>query len=142
MHHELKIWPQYYARVAEGSKTFEVRNNDRGYQMGDTVTLKEFDPNETRKPFQYTGKELTFRIGYVLPIDGDRVVFGLLSLCQVEFPGADLSYRAFAEICSMPMSAEDGWNQCYAWMQQHLGVYSKAPFSLKPLEDVEDDIPY
>lgn len=91
MKHELKIWPQYFCRVADGSKTFEVRNNDRGFQPGDTVVLREWDPTLERKteehplgrdeweaPRGYTCNSLEFKIGYVLPIDGDRVVFSLL----------------------------------------------------------------
>lgn len=99
MKHELKIWPQYYCRVADGSKTFEIRKNDRGYQPGDEVVLREYDPTPIEKPGSdpalfaltslsprthlaetgYTNSNpLTFKIGYVLPIDGDRVVFSLL----------------------------------------------------------------
>jgi hypothetical protein len=91
MKHYLKIWPQYYCRVADGSKTFEVRKNDRGFQPGDEVVLKEFDPDkekyyDTDYDAGYTTKghytqsvELIFKIGYVLPIDAERVVFSLLS---------------------------------------------------------------
>lgn len=39
MHHDLKIDLPYYMAVIRGEKTFEIRNNDRGYQKGDTVTL-------------------------------------------------------------------------------------------------------
>lgn len=89
MHHDLKIEPQYYCRVADGSKTFEVRKNDRGFQPGDTVLLKEWDPTviyDDTDPMGdsmgtvkcYTGKEMRFKIGYVLPIDAERVVFSLL----------------------------------------------------------------
>lgn len=82
MKHELKIWPQYYCRVADGSKTFEVRENDRGFQPGDEVVLREFNPNQLKdyENIGYTGKSLNFKIGYVLPIDDKRVVFSLLSL--------------------------------------------------------------
>lgn len=91
MEHELKIWPQYYQRVADGSKTFEVRKNDRGFQPGDTVALREFDPEYKGYDSdefstwsingRYTGKPaLKFKVGYVLPIDADRVVFSLLPL--------------------------------------------------------------
>lgn len=91
MEHELKIWPQYYSRVADGTKTFEVRKNDRGFQPGDTVRLREFDPQhegyecdeyESWKVVgRFTDKPvLKFKIGYVLPIDADRVVFSLLPL--------------------------------------------------------------
>ncbi len=84
MKHDLKIWPQFFQPVAEGTKTFEVRENDRGYQPGDIVTLREYDPelcNGGRGvlvPRGYTGKDLTFKIGYVLPIAGGVVVFSLL----------------------------------------------------------------
>lgn len=40
MHHVIKIEQQYLDAIVEGSKTFEIRLNDRGYQKGDTVTLK------------------------------------------------------------------------------------------------------
>lgn len=89
MKHELKIWPQYYCRVADGSKTFEVRKNDRGFQPGDSVELREWDPNKDcgddpmggsmgRGDYTYS-KTLEFKIGYVLPIDDERVVFSLLT---------------------------------------------------------------
>ena len=75
--HELKIWPKYYARVNAGTKTFEVRNNDRDFQAGDTVLLDEWNPESKC----YTDNEtLEFKIGYVLPIEGEKVVFSLLSL--------------------------------------------------------------
>lgn len=90
MIHELKIWPQYYCRVADGSKTFELRNNDRGFQVGDEVVLREYNPNThledvgigwREEVIGYTGsKSLRFKIGYVLPIDDKRVVFSLLPL--------------------------------------------------------------
>lgn len=88
MIHELKTWPQYFCRVADGSKTFEVRKNDRGFQQGDEVLLREWNP-KTELTDAYTGwsedvigytdaKPLRFKIGYVFPIDAERVVFSLL----------------------------------------------------------------
>lgn len=44
--HELKIHPMYFNRVAEGVKTFEIRKNDRDYQVGDTLLLREYDPEK------------------------------------------------------------------------------------------------
>ncbi len=95
MTHELKIWPQYYCRVADGSKTFEVRKNDRGFQPGDTVVLKEFDPNKqidldkrhgypgmTNYGYEYgdytSSPYLYFKVGFVFPIENNKVVFSLL----------------------------------------------------------------
>jgi len=37
MNHELKIEQKYFIRINEGSKTFEIRKNDRDYQVGDTI---------------------------------------------------------------------------------------------------------
>lgn len=90
MHHNLKIQPQYFCHVADGSKTFEIRENDRGFQPGDTVNLREWSPELVSKKFPdargvyyeelkgYSGKSLNFKIGYVFPIDDKRVVFSLL----------------------------------------------------------------
>lgn len=94
MKHELKIWPQYFKPVIDGLKTFEVRKNDRGFQAGDIVSLQEWDPELVTTivdstpmgdeleaaPRGYTGRGCTRKIGYVLPIDADRVVFSILVL--------------------------------------------------------------
>lgn len=84
MRHDLKIWPEYYAAVTNGTKTFEARTNDRDYQQGDYVILREWNPEpETYpepKPIGHTGKWLEFKIGYVLTIDAERVVFSLLAI--------------------------------------------------------------
>lgn len=42
--HELKCWPEYFARIGTGQKTFEIRRNDRDFQVGDILILKEYDP--------------------------------------------------------------------------------------------------
>ena len=42
--HELKSWPEFFNSVMDGSKTFEIRNNDRHFQVGDRLILKEFEP--------------------------------------------------------------------------------------------------
>lgn len=83
--HELKIWPQFYARVADGSKTFEIRDNDRSFQTGDKVILREWDPKPINPtdamPVGFTGNPaLEFKIGYVHLLGGDKVVFSLLPM--------------------------------------------------------------
>jgi hypothetical protein len=42
--HELKAWPSYFVAVKNGLKTFEIRNNDRDFKVGDILVLKEFVP--------------------------------------------------------------------------------------------------
>lgn len=85
MDHELKIWPEFYKRVADGSKTFEVRDNDREFQCGDTVTLKEWDPkplpgHKGAKGYVVDSKPLKFKIGFIYNLSSSRVVFSLLPL--------------------------------------------------------------
>ena len=60
--HELKIWPGCFAAVKAGSKPFDVRENDRNFQVGDMLTLREFEPASE----QYTGKSITRWVSYVL----------------------------------------------------------------------------
>ena len=87
MNHDLKIWPKFYQRVKDGSKTFEVRNNDRSFQMGDTVTLREWDPEPINStvplspPKGYTESEpLNFKIGYIHVLHRTEVIFSLLPI--------------------------------------------------------------
>ena len=35
MIHQLKIEPDYFKKIVEGVKTFEVRKNDRDFHVGD-----------------------------------------------------------------------------------------------------------
>jgi hypothetical protein len=60
--HELKTWPEYFQAVKYGFKNFEVRKNDRKFNNGDYVKLREWNPEEEK----YTGEVLTKRIGYIL----------------------------------------------------------------------------
>lgn len=58
--HELKIYPKYFEEVMKGNKTFEVRKNDRKFQIGDIVILNEWDN------IQYSGRKIHARIKYIL----------------------------------------------------------------------------
>lgn len=42
-HHDLKIAPEYFGKVCAGIKNFEIRRNDRDYQVGDTVRFFEWN---------------------------------------------------------------------------------------------------
>lgn len=60
--HELKTWPEYFQAIMDGSKMFEIRNNDRGFKQGDYLILKEWDPIKT----MYTGAIISKKIGFIL----------------------------------------------------------------------------
>lgn len=77
--HELKCDEDYFDAVVRGTKTFELRYNDRGYQAGDTVWLRE----TRHKGGWWTNRSARFTIGYILATPGLRegwVAFSLLPL--------------------------------------------------------------
>lgn len=77
--HNLKIAPTYFQDVVSGKKKFEVRENDRGYNIGDYLCLREYDTEY----HLYTGKELVVKIIYILGdfvgLKENYVVLGLSS---------------------------------------------------------------
>lgn len=44
--HEIKTLPEFFQLQVEGLKPFEVRRNDRGYQVGDIFPPKGMDTGE------------------------------------------------------------------------------------------------
>ena len=60
MIHELKILPEYFEAVKNKTKKFEVRKNDRDFNVGDTLMLLEWKDN------QYTGRFLIAETTYIL----------------------------------------------------------------------------
>ena len=62
MIHNLKTIPPYWTHVFSGAKTFEVRRNDRGFLVGDILSLDEWAPEQEN----YTGRQLAVRVDYIL----------------------------------------------------------------------------
>jgi len=60
--HSLKCWPTYFQPIRRGDKPFDLRKDDRNYQVDDRVFLREYDPVKE----EYTGKGAEFIISYVL----------------------------------------------------------------------------
>lgn len=65
MTHYLKILPRWFKDVAWQKKTFEIRKNDRDYNVGDTLILKEWDNGK------YTGREIRRTVSYIYYGDGN-----------------------------------------------------------------------
>jgi hypothetical protein len=83
MKHELKILPAYFEAVLSGEKTFEIRNNtDRGFQKGDTLLLREFDPRKSiNDMICYTGRQTEKLVSYVSNFE-QKTGFVVLGLKQ------------------------------------------------------------
>lgn len=112
MVHAVKAYPEYYGSLATGDKTFEVRKNDRPYEVGDILAVNEFIPDERFEgegkdlfaPFRklamffenasprkvddgcYTGACKLFTITYILDnpqyCKDDMVILGLREFCK------------------------------------------------------------
>ena len=87
--HALKTWPEYWAAIESGAKTFEVRrDDDRSFQTGDILSLREWSPLHER----FTGREVKRWVTYVLR-DAEKfgvregfVVLGLTSVPPIFAP--------------------------------------------------------
>lgn len=84
MIHTVKCYPEYFKPLMDGSKTFEVRENDRFYEVGDYLAVNEFKPesdpytvrknppeigsefNRAANDGYYSGNCALFRITYIL----------------------------------------------------------------------------
>ncbi|QHJ76634.1 MAG: hypothetical protein [Bacteriophage sp.] len=57
--HELKLDKFYFDDVKSGLKTFEIRKNDRDYQVGDLLSLSRFEDGKylKTKTGLYSNKE-------------------------------------------------------------------------------------
>ena len=88
--HKLKTWPMFFQAVLEGSKPFELRKNDRHFNVGDILILEEYDPDAEG----YTGRKCERKISYVLDANPfidlhGHVILGLESRPAVLMPGEE-----------------------------------------------------
>jgi len=58
--HELKIKQGYCNDILVNKKSFEIRKNDRGFQVGDILHLKVIDDDTG----EYTGFEIFVKVMY------------------------------------------------------------------------------
>lgn len=87
--HELKILPKYFNDVVSGKKTFELRKNDREFQVGDVLLLKEFNLNKKYETIEgaesyFSGKKVLRQVTYILKdetesigLDKDYAILGI-----------------------------------------------------------------
>jgi len=70
--HELKTDPKVFAESWNDRKHFEIRKDDRNFQVGDILILKETkytgEEMKNGSPLFYTGFELPVRVTYKLPV--------------------------------------------------------------------------
>jgi len=68
--HELKTDPEVFEESEKGRKRFEIRFNDRDYQVGDMLHIRETKYSGAQMtngaPLEYTGREDWMKVRYIL----------------------------------------------------------------------------
>ena len=82
--HELKIEPQFLQAKLNGSKLFEIRANDRGYQKGDITEYWDRDHKPLPRKYRF---EITYVTNYAQT--NNYVVFGERPLLDEPLKGKD-----------------------------------------------------
>ncbi len=68
--HILKTWPNVLAAVKEGRKRFEWRRDDRGFEVGDVLILRGWDPANfsyvcAGDAYKFAYDEIRVRVTYI-----------------------------------------------------------------------------
>jgi hypothetical protein len=58
--HVLKTWPLFFDAQASGEKTFEVRRNDREFEVGDVLVLRRWNPTSERYEPGVVGRRVSY----------------------------------------------------------------------------------
>ena len=80
--HELKIKEEYFNAILRGEKTFELRKNDRDYEVGDLIHFIKTDGLE-----YFNHSKDTYRIIYILknvPEYGLKKDYCILAIKKLE----------------------------------------------------------
>lgn len=107
MKHELKTWPVAFDLALSGAKMFEIRVNDRNFQVGDELLLCEYDLATDR----YTGREIRRKVTCV--VTGWGLPDGTCAL-GVAYPDSgwysrdDLTVKHYAAPASAPAERTEG----------------------------------
>jgi hypothetical protein len=93
--HILKTDPAVFQAVVSGEKTWEIRYNDRDYQVGDILHLKEtaYTGAEMNagKPLIYTGNSLIVDVIYIFkgPLYGLADKWVIMTVVPIDKEGTE-----------------------------------------------------
>ena len=84
--HDLKCQPPHFADVAAGRKRVEIRFDDRGYQVGDVLHLREWNKEEDPDQSGYTGRTCDRVVTHCLRDAPAWVPEGYVAMSLAELP--------------------------------------------------------
>ncbi len=96
MEHDLKCWPEHFEPVSRGVKTVELRRNDRNYQVGGYLWLREWEPLENA----YTGRSAHALITHIVS-GGEWLTPGYVAL-SIRIGALNLTRDFICEECGNP----------------------------------------
>ena len=94
MVHYLKIKPEYYRDVQCGLKTFELRKNDRNFQVGDILMLIKLDDKGNE-----TDQVTRVKVTYILKdcpqygLKDGYAILGIAEESRINIKGADFTVK-------------------------------------------------
>ena len=84
MKHTLNVPRFQFVRIADGSKTFLLAEDETGFQSGDEVELLEFDESKinsvTSAKKGLTGQKANFQIGFITHLSTRSTILSLLPM--------------------------------------------------------------
>lgn len=99
--HALKTWPDHFAAVVSGAKTFEARLDDRGFEVGHYLDLCEYDPDEDAS----SGRVVTVRVTHLLRGPAFGVAEGHVVMSIQQVGTFDLGRRSVTDAVRAALSS-------------------------------------
>jgi len=79
--HTLKTLAVFFEEIISENKTFEIREDDRGYEVGDYLKLIEIEVDEENPdhPIKHTGRKAAVKVTYITDFKQQKnhVVMGI-----------------------------------------------------------------
>ncbi len=100
--HILKTWPEAFAAVMDGRKKFDFRKDDRGFEVGDVLKLREWEqptPTTDVEAFGgqleghrggFTGLQVDVKVTYILRGPAFGIPVGYVIMSIENLPGGTL----------------------------------------------------
>lgn len=109
--HEIRLNIEFCDDVISGKKSFEIRNNDRGYQSGDLIKFTAVD--STRMPKNHPINDKLYSIEYVLNGWGLKNGFVALAIREVgSFTYLDALFLVDKLTHEKEQVSDTHWEEC------------------------------